>query len=124
MALADAQPGAGLRRLITFSLATTADATNLRDDPFLGARGSRGLGSGGVDLAPQSGHVSNFFGSVGDVIEPVDAYCFQNDSCEPLTCVHAGHPVWIGLELTKGAADNSRVRRHSGAIRFTPRLDR
>jgi hypothetical protein len=30
-------------------------------------------------LAPQSGHVSNFCQPVGPVIEPVDAYCFQND---------------------------------------------
>ena len=30
-------------------------------------------------LAPQSGHVSNFCQPVGPVIEPMDAYCFQND---------------------------------------------
>src|SRR5216684_418688 len=68
-------------------------------------------------LAPHPGHVSNFCRPVGDVIEPVDAYCFQTDSCEPLTCVHAGHPVWIRLELTNGAADTFRVRRHLGVGR-------
>ena len=52
-------------------------------------------------MAPHTGHVSNSCGPVGEVIEPVDAYCFQTDSCEPLTCVHAGHPVWIRLELTR-----------------------
>src|SRR5208337_291790 len=36
-------------------------------------------------LAPQCGHVSNFCGPVDTVIEPVDAYCFQNDRGGPLT---------------------------------------
>jgi len=50
-------------------------------------------------LAPHAGYVSNFCHPNGPVIERMNAHCFQRDPCEPLTRVHAGHPVWIRLEL-------------------------
>ena len=68
---------------------------------------------GAQDLAPHPGHVSNFRGPVGPVIEPVDAHCFQRDPCEPLAGVHGGHPVWTRLELAKGAQDNFRIAREN-----------
>ena len=52
-------------------------------------------------LAPQSGYVSNFCGSVDPLIEPVDVYCFQDDSSAPPTLVQGGCPVRIRLELAK-----------------------
>jgi hypothetical protein len=56
------------------------------------------------------------------------AHRFENDPCEVLTRVHAGHPVWIRLELAKGAADDCRMRRHPGrmtqiALRCATRKD-
>jgi len=54
-------------------------------------------------MAPQSGHVSNFCGSVDALIEPADAHCSQIDSSAPPTLVHGGHPVWIRLELATGS---------------------
>ena len=40
----------------------------------------------------------------------MDAYCFQNDSCELLACVHGGHPVWTLLELAKGATQTAAAK--------------
>jgi hypothetical protein len=54
-------------------------------------------------------YVSNFSGPVGTVIEPLDEYYFQIDRCELLTRIHAGHPVWTHLELTKEAQGNFRM---------------
>jgi hypothetical protein len=51
------------------------------------------------ELAPQSGHVSNFCRPVVPLIEPADIHCFQIDSSTPPTLVHRGHPVWTRLEL-------------------------
>ena len=50
-------------------------------------------------MTPQSGHVSNFCGSVDHLIEPADVHCFQIDSSVPPTLVHSGHSGWIRLEL-------------------------
>jgi hypothetical protein len=55
------------------------------------------------NLAPQSGYVSNFCGSVDPRIEPADVHCFQIDSSVLPTHVHGGHPVWTRLELAKPA---------------------
>jgi hypothetical protein len=54
-------------------------------------------------VAPHTGRISNFCGPVGDVIEPADVYCSQTDSCEPLTCVQARHPVLARLEFARQA---------------------
>jgi hypothetical protein len=65
-----------------------------------------------ADLAPQSGHVSNFWDSVDPLIETADVHCFQIDSSAPPTLVHGGHLVWTRLELagalTKGPLGNER----------------
>ncbi len=53
-------------------------------------------------MAPHTGRVSNFRGSVSPLIEPADVHCFQNDSIAPPTLVQGGHPPWISLELAKG----------------------
>ena len=55
------------------------------------------------DLAPQSGHVSNFCRSADPLIELPDVYCFQSDSSAPPTLVQGGYPVWTRLELAKGS---------------------
>ncbi len=65
-------------------------------------------------LAPQSGHVSDFWGSVGPLIEPADVNCFQNNSSAPPTLVYGGHPVWKRLQLAKGSQGNLRIARDSG----------
>jgi len=67
----------------------------------------------GCSLAPQSGHVSNFFVPTDIVIEPMDRYCLQADEYKPPTCVHAGCPVWTRLELTREGQDNFRMRREN-----------
>jgi hypothetical protein len=52
-------------------------------------------------VAPHLGHVSNFSEPNCGVIERVEVNCFQTGPCEPLTDVHAGHPVWMQLELAR-----------------------
>src|ERR1039458_9015599 len=64
------------------------------------------------NVAPHSGHVSNFCRRFGAVIEPADVYCFPTDPCEPLADVHGGHPVWTRLELARGGPDSFRMRRN------------
>jgi hypothetical protein len=61
-------------------------------------------------LAPQSGYVSNSYGSGGPLIEPSDVHRFQSDSSAPPTPVHGGHPAWACLELA------SVARLTSGAV--------
>jgi hypothetical protein len=63
----------------------------------------------GKELAPQSGHISNFCGPVSPLIEPLVAHCFECDPCELLADVHDRHPVWTRLELAKGAQGNFRI---------------
>ena len=45
-------------------------------------------------LAPQSGHVPNFYSPIGHVIELVNAEFFQQDSGRPQIKVYGGHPDW------------------------------
>jgi hypothetical protein len=73
---------------------------------------------GAQDMAPQSGHVSNFCGSVDPLIEPADVYCFERDSSAPPTPVQGGHPVWTRLELAKGAQGNLRMARNTLPLCF------
>jgi hypothetical protein len=65
------------------------------------------------DLAPQSGHVSNFCGSVDPVIEPVEVYCFQTDSCEPPTCVYLGSQSEYVSNSPRAPAQANRKRGRS-----------
>jgi hypothetical protein len=44
----------------------------------------------GQEVAPQSGHVSNFYASCGPLIEPPGVYCSQRDSSAPPTLVQGG----------------------------------
>jgi hypothetical protein len=64
-------------------------------------------------VAPQSGHVSNFSGTVDPLIEPADAYCFQSGWSAPPTLVHDGRPVWTRLELAWGAQNTFRMAREN-----------
>jgi len=60
------------------------------------------------DLAPQSGHVSNFRHPIGSVIEPMDGFCSHHHWRGEPSCIPAGHPVWTRLELTKGTQDSAQ----------------
>ena len=61
---------------------------------------------GAQELAPHTGHVSNFRHPVSPLIEPMVAHCFESDPCEVLARVHDRHPVWTRLELAKGTRDS------------------
>src|ERR1017187_654313 len=80
----------------------------------------------GKELAPQSGHVSNFCCPNGTVIEPVDGHCFQSDPCELLAGVHGGHPVGTRPELAKGPVISgcAVIRPQTARIAYPWRLGR
>jgi len=50
-------------------------------------------------MPPQSGHVSNFCGPTGTVIEPINAERFQKDRPGRPIIVHDRPPAWTRLEL-------------------------
>ena len=62
-------------------------------------------------LAPQSGHVSNFRDPLSPLIEPMVAHCFESDPCAPPALVHDRPPVWTRLELAKGVQGTFRMAR-------------
>ena len=69
-------------------------------------------------MAPRHGHVSNFCGPNGTVIEPVNAERFQKDRPGLPSIVHTGPPAWTRLELWppetgyNRSRKNNRLRRH------------